>query len=123
MAFVLTPGRLTLAGLRRLRDAAAEPLALEPTSRDDVARGAATVARVLATGAAVYGVNTGFGKLAQTRIPDDKLRGLQESLVLSHSVGVGEPLAPTDPRLGTRGCTPRLSAAIRASSVSTLMPE
>ena len=109
MAFVLTPGRLTLAGLRRLRDAAAEPLALDPSSRDDIARGAATVARVLATGAAVYGVNTGFGKLAQTRIPDDRLRGLQESLVLSHSVGLGEPLAPS---------TVRLVVALKAASLA-----
>jgi histidine ammonia-lyase len=41
---------------------------------------------------AVYGINTGFGKLAQTRIADDQLAQLQTNLVLSHSAGVGKPL-------------------------------
>jgi histidine ammonia-lyase len=40
----------------------------------------------------VYGINTGFGKLAQTRIADDQLAQLQKNLVLSHSAGVGKPL-------------------------------
>ena len=44
------------------------------------------------TGEPVYGLNTGFGKLAKTRIPPDKLSALQRNLVLSHSAGVGPPL-------------------------------
>jgi histidine ammonia-lyase len=108
MAFVIAPGRLTLADLRRLRGAA-EPLAIDPASRAAVERGAASVRAALATGRAVYGVNTGFGKLAQTRIPDDRLRGLQESLVLSHSVGVGPPLAAS---------TVRLAIALKAASLA-----
>ena len=47
----------------------------------------------------VYGVNTGFGLLAQTRIPDDRLAELQRNLMLSHSCGVGEPLDPRIVRL------------------------
>jgi histidine ammonia-lyase len=47
----------------------------------------------------VYGINTGFGKLAQTRIADDQLTQLQKNLVLSHSAGVGEPLAAPVVRL------------------------
>jgi histidine ammonia-lyase len=44
--------------------------------------------------AVVYGINTGFGKLAQSRIAHDKLADLQRNLVLSHSVGTGADLPP-----------------------------
>ena len=54
-----------------------------------VRRSAATVDRMIARGGAVYGVNTGFGLLAQTRIPTAQLAELQRNLVLSHSAGVG----------------------------------
>lgn len=53
---------------------------------------AATVTRALATGAALYGINTGFGKLASKRIDDAQLEQLQRNLVLSHAVGVGPDL-------------------------------
>jgi histidine ammonia-lyase len=43
--------------------------------------------------APAYGINTGFGLLAKTRIPDDKLEQLQRNLILSHSVGTGELMA------------------------------
>jgi histidine ammonia-lyase len=52
----------------------------------------AHIKTVLASGNQVYGVNTGFGQLAQVRISDDELVHLQENLVRSHSVGVGEDL-------------------------------
>ncbi|MBY0563945.1 MAG: histidine ammonia-lyase [Hyphomonadaceae bacterium] len=51
-----------------------------------------TVQRALRSGAALYGINTGFGKLASTRIDADKLAQLQRNLVLSHAVGVGPEL-------------------------------
>jgi histidine ammonia-lyase len=57
-----------------------------------VATSAAAVERIVVGGATVYGVNTGFGLLANTRIPDDKLAELQTNLILSHSAGLGEPL-------------------------------
>src|SRR5207237_533124 len=53
---------------------------------------AASVQRIVAGGETVYGVNTGFGLLANTRIPDDRLAELQTNLILSHSAGLGEPL-------------------------------
>lgn len=61
--------------------------------RADAAR--ATVDRLLATGEPLYGINTGFGKLAGVRIPDGKLIELQRNLILSHAAGVGDPL-PVD---------------------------
>src|SRR5687768_6861616 len=57
-----------------------------------VANAAASVDRIVASGETVYGVNTGFGLLANTRIPDDRLAELQSNLILSHSAGLGEPL-------------------------------
>ena len=53
---------------------------------------AASVERIVAGGETVYGVNTGFGLLANTRIPDDRLAELQTNLILSHSAGLGDPL-------------------------------
>ena len=46
----------------------------------------------MAEGGVFYGVNTGFGKLASKRIPEDKLRELQRNILLSHAVGVGDPV-------------------------------
>jgi histidine ammonia-lyase len=66
--------------------------------QDDVSLAAASRARVeaaLADGQAHYGVNTGFGALANQRVSDDQLTLLQRNLLLSHAVGVGEPV-PTD---------------------------
>lgn len=57
------------------------------------------VERAVAGGATIYGINTGFGKLAGVRIPDDQLAQLQQNLLLSHATGVGEPLRPEVSRL------------------------
>jgi histidine ammonia-lyase len=57
------------------------------------------VQRAAAGDAPVYGVNTGFGKLASTRIGADDLAALQRNLIRSHSVGVGEPMAAPVVRL------------------------
>src|SRR5689334_8123983 len=57
-----------------------------------VAEAAASVDRIVASGETVYGVNTGFGLLANTRIPNDRLAELQTNLILSHSAGLGDPL-------------------------------
>src|SRR6476659_2632393 len=57
-----------------------------------VTAAAASVDRIVAGGETVYGINTGFGLLANTRIPDDRLAELQTNLILSHSAGLGEPL-------------------------------
>ncbi len=57
------------------------------------------VARVLASGQLVYGLNTGFGKLASTRIPDSDHAQLQLNLLRSHAVGLGEPMTDAVVRL------------------------
>ncbi|AVY95014.1 histidine ammonia-lyase [Microvirgula curvata] len=87
----LTPGALTLAQLR-LVDRDAPPLELDPAAAAAIDACADTVARIAARGAPAYGINTGFGRLASTHIPHDQLELLQRNLVLSHAVGVGEPM-------------------------------
>ena len=84
----LRPGALALTDLRRLWTA---PLALslDSAAKRAVDAAAETVRRVIAAGNTVYGVNTGFGLLARTRIDDARLAELQRSLVLSHSAGTG----------------------------------
>jgi histidine ammonia-lyase len=94
----LVPGRLTLPALRSFA-LSGEPLELGAATRRALAEGAGAVARIVAAGKPVYGINTGFGKLAQTHIPDDQLELLQRNLVLSHSVGVGPLLADDVVRL------------------------
>jgi len=67
-------------------------LSISESAYRDIDRGADTVAAIVSRGQPAYGVNTGFGRLAQTHIPNDQLELLQRNLVLSHAVGVGEPL-------------------------------
>jgi histidine ammonia-lyase len=93
----LTPGAVTLATLRQLWSGA--PARLAPSALADIDTAAASVERIVAGGATVYGVNTGFGLLAQTRIPADRLADLQRNLILSHSCGLGEPLPRATVRL------------------------
>jgi histidine ammonia-lyase len=64
-----------------------------------IAESNAHIKMVLAAGEQVYGVNTGFGQLAQVRVSDDELAHLQKNLVCSHAVGVGEDLADNCVRL------------------------
>ncbi|MDT8893819.1 histidine ammonia-lyase [Halomonas sp. I1] len=84
----IQPGKMTLAQARRAFEA---PLQVTlPTSADaDIAAGVDCVNRVVEEDRTVYGVNTGFGLLAQTRIEKNQLEDLQRSLVLSHATGVG----------------------------------
>lgn len=66
---------------------------------DNVDCSAAVVARILREGRPVYGVNTGFGKLSSVQIDDTDLEQLQRNLVLSHTVGVGDPIPESIVRL------------------------
>ena len=86
----LDPTAIDLATLRKLWQG--EAASLDDASMQRVATAAASVERIVAGGETVYGVNTGFGLLANTRIPDDRLAELQRNLILSHSAGLGEPL-------------------------------
>ena len=80
--------------LNDIRATLAGPVTVEltPQARGLITRSAETVARLLKTGDAIYGVNTGFGKLAKTRIADKDLNALQINIVRSHAAGVGAPL-------------------------------
>ncbi len=94
----LAPGSATLADLSRLwREDAA--LALHPACRPGVEAAAATVARAASGEAAVYGVNTGFGKLASVRIAASDTATLQRNLIRSHGCGVGPAIPARVARL------------------------
>ncbi len=86
----LDPTNIDLATLRLLWTGASARL--DDASMQRVANAAASVDRIVAGGETVYGVNTGFGLLASTRIPDERLAELQTNLILSHSAGLGDPL-------------------------------
>jgi histidine ammonia-lyase len=98
MSFHLRPGTLTLDDIERLLAGGAS-LALAPEARPGVDAAASTVAALLARHEPVYGVNTGFGKLAKTRIRDEELLELQRRILLSHAAGVGPPLPDAVVRL------------------------
>src|SRR5215470_9934532 len=84
----LSPGALTLGLLRKVWSGNAR-IRLDAASRPRVDAAATAISRVIAEGRVVYGVNTGFGLLAQTHIDGERLTELQRALVLSHSAGTG----------------------------------
>lgn len=96
--FTLTPGQLSLADCRRIYQESVS-INLNNDFYPVIDRAAQTVADVINNNKTVYGINTGFGLLASTRIPKEKLELLQESLVLSHAAGIGELLADNVVRL------------------------
>ena len=83
--------KLTLQQLREIWSGKAN-VTLAAADYAQIDASAAAVTKALATGAALYGINTGFGKLASKRIGDADLAQLQRNLVLSHAVGVGPEL-------------------------------
>jgi histidine ammonia-lyase len=87
---MLHPGSVTLAELRAIWDGA--PVQLDPPASARLDAASDAIGRILQSGRTVYGVNTGFGLLAQTRIPDERLLDLQRNIILSHSCGLGELL-------------------------------
>lgn len=89
---------MTLTELRRL-SRGNDQVALATGWRERVEQSLAAVGKRLAAGEALYGINTGFGKLAKTRISTDELATLQLYLVRSHAAGVGTPLADSTVRL------------------------
>ncbi|MDB5873071.1 MAG: hutH [Ramlibacter sp.] len=97
-ALQINPGQLTLAQLRASLAEGAQ-LRIDPAAAAGVAASAQWVRRAADGEAAVYGVNTGFGKLANQRIAHADLARLQLNLLRSHAVGVGEPLEPRVVRL------------------------
>ncbi|RUW36606.1 histidine ammonia-lyase, partial [Mesorhizobium sp. M1A.F.Ca.IN.020.06.1.1] len=87
---ILKPGSATLADWRAIYRGAVPKL--DDACRPKIKASAEAVARIVAKGEPVYGINTGFGKLASVRIPANDLETLQRNIVLSHAAGVGEPM-------------------------------
>jgi histidine ammonia-lyase len=87
-AVFIRPGEAGLADWRAIYRGGG--LALDPSCRSKVIASAEAVARIIAKGEPVYGLNTGFGKLASIRIEAADLAKLQRNIVLSHAAGVGE---------------------------------
>lgn len=90
-SLMLEPGRISAYQLRQLADGPCR-VVLVGDWQQRVEAAVALVRRKLADGEVMYGINTGFGLLARTRIAPDELDALQLSIVRSHAAGTGEPL-------------------------------
>ena len=128
----LAPGAVGLPLWRRIH-AGGLRLALDAAARDSLRAAQQTVQAILDHGDVVYGINTGFGKLAQTVIAPDRLAELQRNLVLSHAVGVGDALPAPVVRLvlaakavslarGHSGVRPEIVDALLALFNAGLLP-
>src|ERR1700689_1525545 len=131
---IIRPGEASLADWRAIWRG--EPMAVDPSSQAGVVASAAAVERILARGEPVYGINTGFGKLAGVRIKPSDLAELQRNIVLSHAAGVGETASIATTRLmmalklgslaqGASGVQPQtiaLLAAMLTRGVTPVVP-
>ena len=128
---ILNPGAVSLGDWRAIYRGAAPRL--DPDCGPRIAESAAAVQRILAKGAPVYGINTGFGKLASVRIGDADLATLQRNIVLSHAAGTGEPSPVPVVRLmmalklaslaqGASGVRPETVALLEAMLAKGLTP-
>jgi histidine ammonia-lyase len=136
MTITLTPGSVSLETLSEIFWNGT-PAVLDPLFDAAVDRAAARIAQIAAGNAPVYGVNTGFGKLASIKIEAADLATLQRNLILSHCCGVGAPLPENIVRLimslklvslgrgasGVRIELIRLIEAMLARGVIPLIPE
>ena len=95
---ILTPGQTTLAQLARIYREE-RPARLDRRAQPGVEAAASAIAAAAAGNLPVYGVNTGFGKLASMRIPPEDTALLQRNLILSHCCGVGAPISRRHARL------------------------
>ena len=127
----LKPGSVSLAEWGAIHEGA--PARIDPASAPVIAASAAAVERILARGEPVYGINTGFGKLAGVRIAADDLATLQRNIVLSHAAGTGDPSPVPVIRLmlalklaslgqGASGVTPETIALLDAMLTRGLTP-
>ena len=136
MTLVLQPGSVRLSTLERIYWDG-EAVRLDPAFHPGIARAAARIAEIAAGDQPVYGVNTGFGKLASIKIASSDVATLQRNLILSHCCGVGEPLADNIVRLvmalkllslgrGASGVRPAIVSLIEAmleKHVTPVIPE
>ena len=130
----MIPGTMTLRAWRDIYRGAAPTL--DPSCVPAIERSAAAVSAILAKGQPVYGINTGFGKLATVHIPPADLATLQRNIVLSHSAGAGAPMPVAVARLmmalklaslaqgasGVRLDTVRLLEAMLAKGLTPVVP-
>jgi histidine ammonia-lyase len=127
----LTPGSVTFDQWQAIYQGS--PFTLDPACRPAIAASEAAVTRILARGEPIYGINTGFGKLATVRIDARDLAILQRNIVLSHAAGVGEPMPIPVARLmmalkltslaqGASGVKPETVALIEAMLDAGLTP-
>ena len=93
-ACVLDGHSLTVEDVVRVARNPAVRVTLKPEARRALLESRRLVERAIESGQTIYGINTGFGKLANVRIPPDKLDQLQTNLLRSHAAGVGAPLPP-----------------------------
>ena len=107
MKIRMRAGAASLADWRAIRDGAS--ISLDPADRAKAAGAAAAVERIVKRGKPVYGINTGFGKLANVQIGTSDLAALQRNIVLSHAAGVGEP---------SPAATIRLMIALKLASLA-----
>ena len=128
---LLTPGAVPYADWRAIYLGAAPRL--DPAAHQAIAASAAAVERIVAKGAPVYGINTGFGKLASVRIAAEDLAVLQRNIVLSHAAGVGDAMPVSITRLmmalklaslarGASGVRPATIALLQAMLYKGLTP-
>ena len=129
---ILTPGATTLHQLERVwREGLAVRLA--DSARAGIAASAARIQAAANGEVPVYGVNTGFGKLASIKIAAGDTATLQRNLILSHCCGVGEPVEPETVRLimvlkllslgrGASGVRPEVIALIEAMLARGVLP-
>jgi histidine ammonia-lyase len=135
-ALILDGQPLTLAEIEAVSLTGCR-VAVAPASLARMADGRALIEKILAAGETVYGVNTGFGKLSDVRVPSEKLAQLQANLVHSHAGGVGQPLSEAESRAmlllranvlarGFSGCRPalvELLVALLNAGVHPVIPE
>ncbi|PZR75295.1 MAG: histidine ammonia-lyase, partial [Stutzerimonas stutzeri] len=98
MTITLVPGCVTLPQLMSIYWNG-EAAALDRAADENIERGAARIAEIARGNAPVYGINTGFGKLASIKIDSADVATLQRNLILSHCCGIGAPLPENVVRL------------------------
>jgi len=128
---VLKPGQVSLAELRDIYEGALP--SLDEGFRPGIERAAGVIKKIVDKGDPVYGINTGFGKLASVRIDAKDVETLQRNLILSHCCGVGQPLPAEIVRLvmalklislgrGASGVQPATVAMIEAMLAGDVLP-
>jgi histidine ammonia-lyase len=128
---LLIPGAVPYSAWQAIYEGAVP--VLDPGCRPAIAESAAAVGRILARHEPVYGINTGFGKLASVKIGDEDLATLQRNIVLSHAAGIGDPMPVPIARLmmalklaslarGASGVAPKTVELLEAMLAKGLVP-